>query len=660
MSVNVSSYANSLAYVGVEANTPPNLIVVDRIPKPGDYIGYIQGTLWLYYAPGQPSALYILASLGYQSANWQEISFLGGTIVQFTTNIAGPVDTVGDIIQILGGSNISTTGIGPNTVQINLINSPSVSGTLTAAGSIGTTLGSLNLPFSTGAATGYITFGLNDTVTIPDATNNFFGVFSGNAAVIGAGGQYNTGIGALSLEHVSTGSLNTAAGYSALQAVTVGINNTVIGGGSGLALISGGSNTILGTAAAQLLNSGDANIIIGHSAGNSYTTNEGNNICIYDNGVAADNNTIRIGEVGTQTRFFAAGVYGIAQGGAPVSVTINALGQLGTAAGADAATSLALPATNAPYTAGVITQAGVNLFSSYGVNNLFFGKGSSSPVTGTLVGTDNVYFGPQNAANIALTTGVANTIIGSNSGPVITSGINNTSVGEASLLHITTGSSNTAIGFQALAQCVTGNYSTAIGTLAGFSNTLNDSSNIYIGDNVVGNAGDNHVLTIGAGTGAGQGEINVAKISGIYNITQAAPATNQTVTINSVGQLGSILLQGGLKSNVTAVPTVMTSNNSYIVTDAPDMTLPVASIVGDVVIVSWVNGGFGSASIAQTAGQYIQGPFATPAATPGVTTIGVTGSADFSVSSYASVTLTCVVANLGWQITSYTVTPTLF
>lgn len=54
------------------------------------------------------------------------------------------------------------------------------------------------------------------------------------------------------------------------------------------------------------------------------------NIDIGNQGVAAESNTIRIGTSGAQTRTFIAGVFGVNEGGSPLTVLINSNGQLGT------------------------------------------------------------------------------------------------------------------------------------------------------------------------------------------------------------------------------------------------------------------------------------------------------------------------------------------
>ena len=43
------------------------------------------------------------------------------TSAQFVTDVGGPVGVVGGVVNIVGGTGIQTTGIAPNTVQIDLI-----------------------------------------------------------------------------------------------------------------------------------------------------------------------------------------------------------------------------------------------------------------------------------------------------------------------------------------------------------------------------------------------------------------------------------------------------------------------------------------------------------------------------------------------------------
>ena len=105
---------------------------------------------------------------------------------------------------------------------------------------------------------------------------------------------------------------NTASGNRALYSNTTGSNNTASGHS---ALFS---NT-----------TGNNNIALGNSAGVNLTTGN-NNIDIGNRGVAAEGNTIRIGDA-NQTRAFIAGIRGVTTGSADaIAVLIDSNGQLGT------------------------------------------------------------------------------------------------------------------------------------------------------------------------------------------------------------------------------------------------------------------------------------------------------------------------------------------
>ena len=153
----------------------------------------------------------------------------------------------------------------------------------------------------------------------------------------------NTAIGFQAGFANSTGTDNVAVGFQALVSNTVGSFNVAVGtealvsnigagsntavGFSALAASNGGSNTAVGESA--LANTGGSNnIALGAGAGlNLNTTGNNFNIDIGNPGVAADANTIRIGN--TQTATFIAGISGAtAASGAAVFVTLA--GKLGT------------------------------------------------------------------------------------------------------------------------------------------------------------------------------------------------------------------------------------------------------------------------------------------------------------------------------------------
>ena len=177
-------------------------------------------------------------------------------------------------------------------------------------------------------------------------------------------GSNNTAVGAFALFSNTTGSNNTANGVNALFSNTTGLDNTAIGfqalesntgGGHNTAIgfhtlfsnvgvgLFGGGNTAMGDRALEDNTTGSFNTAIGfnalsnNSTGNSnialglqageLTTGD-NNIDIGNRGVAAEDNTIRIGLEGTQTQTFIAGILG--NGPFGCGVTIDPVtGQLG-------------------------------------------------------------------------------------------------------------------------------------------------------------------------------------------------------------------------------------------------------------------------------------------------------------------------------------------
>jgi hypothetical protein len=140
-----------------------------------------------------------------------------------------------------------------------------------------------------------------------------------------AGG--NTAVGASALRLNTTGFQNIAVGDNALNSNVEGSFNTALGK-STLALNTGDGNTACGNVA-LFNNTGNNNTALGNVAGSNLTTGD-NNIDIGYNvgGVAADANTIRVGNTDI-TATFITGISGAtASGGAQVFVNSN--GKLGT------------------------------------------------------------------------------------------------------------------------------------------------------------------------------------------------------------------------------------------------------------------------------------------------------------------------------------------
>ena len=151
---------------------------------------------------------------------------------------------------------------------------------------------------------------LNNTTASNNTATGAGALFSNTTIGVNSGFD-NTAVGLLALFDNTIGHGNTAIGVQALQADTTGAVNTAVGQG------------------ALFHTTGNSNIALGSDAGFNIMTGN-NNIDIYDPGVAADANTIRVGTQGTQTATFIAGITGVSEGGTVAVVTINGNGQLGT------------------------------------------------------------------------------------------------------------------------------------------------------------------------------------------------------------------------------------------------------------------------------------------------------------------------------------------
>jgi len=195
---------NPLAYMGVNPNQPPQMLVLKRAPTTTDTMNVNLGTLWL--VPEQDSGasleLYVLMSLADGVATWVQLypGSGGGGTSNFITDSGTAVETGGDIT-IHGGSNIGTTGAG-STVTVNLDNTISVSGSITA----GTTLNS----------TGDTIVGDDLTVT-DDVTISSFG----------AGVVQSDGSGMLSSTNGSNGQLLIGGGSAPVWANLTSTGGTI-------------------------------------------------------------------------------------------------------------------------------------------------------------------------------------------------------------------------------------------------------------------------------------------------------------------------------------------------------------------------------------------------------------------------------------------------
>jgi endosialidase-like protein len=172
--------------------------------------------------------------------------------------------------------------------------------------------------------------------------NTFVGPNAGNLTM--SGGQ-NTAVGQIALINNTTGCCNTTEGLGTLHSNTTGGGNTAIGwnalnlnnsvyntaaGYDALVSTTGGNNTGVGSYALFGNTTGNNNTALGYNAGNNLTTGS-RNIDIGNLGVAAESDTIRIGDVQAST--FIAGIRGVTVLSDGVNVVIDSTGQLGTVVG---------------------------------------------------------------------------------------------------------------------------------------------------------------------------------------------------------------------------------------------------------------------------------------------------------------------------------------
>ena len=161
---------------------------------------------------------------------------------------------------------------------------------------------------------------------------------SGNNIALGFGalqsnttGVSNIATGATALYSNTTGSYNTATGNDALASNTTGNDNTVCGANALENNSTGSGNTAIGAIALEWNFTGNSNIAIGEQAANNVSGSNSNNIHIGSLGSLADNGAIRIGNLGTQSSFFAAGIRSVTTGNNDaIPVMIDSAGQLGT------------------------------------------------------------------------------------------------------------------------------------------------------------------------------------------------------------------------------------------------------------------------------------------------------------------------------------------
>jgi hypothetical protein len=319
-----------------------NVTVLDKAGAGGFYVSI--------YPTGSPAAVATIVEYqGQATLSSAAIVPAGTPNGAITVFDSGPNATL-DVIIDMNGFFAAPTDLNQNTaLGAGALGNSTAGGDNTAvgyqaltnnSGDGNTAVGWESLYFNTSFANTAV--GLQALYANQGGNNNTamgYDALSGNVS-----GNYNTAFGSLALGVNSTANGNTAVGYNALAANNGGLNsavgygalaqntsgmaNTGIGQFALNANTGGNDNTALGNGALSVATGGSNNIAIGVDAA-GVVTGGANNIHIGNVGLAGDSGIIRIGIPGTQAAFVAGGIYGVAAGGSPVSITST--GQLSSA-----------------------------------------------------------------------------------------------------------------------------------------------------------------------------------------------------------------------------------------------------------------------------------------------------------------------------------------
>lgn len=109
----------ALAYKGVEATSPIQLVYRKRDPLPNDKKNFLIGCLWVNRVT---SAVWILVSLANNQATWIQFASTIGVPYEFQTQTGTSIPNGAGTLFLPNGNLIMTTNGGPNTVDISIVN----------------------------------------------------------------------------------------------------------------------------------------------------------------------------------------------------------------------------------------------------------------------------------------------------------------------------------------------------------------------------------------------------------------------------------------------------------------------------------------------------------------------------------------------------------
>jgi len=384
MSKRVTGLNDGLSYLGVEALTPPNLVVRVDSPTPADSQNVNLGEIWLRKKPN--FEIWMLVSLSETgitgNAKWVQLYpgaslALGPGVVQVDAGntFFSDFGTDGQILisdtaglpvwaNIISSDMSITVTNGANSIDITTIGGGGLStfhtdsGDATVAGTDITIAGGDNI--NTSGAGSTVTVNLDTSVLQPDTNavgdegiyalgatsytadrflhnfgtdNTFLGHASGNLTLTTS--IQNVGLGTDVLQSLTTGDNNVIAGYRGGDSITTGSANVGAGRLVFDDLTTGSNNIALGDAGFSSLVTGSGNLGLGFGVGANYTGAESYNILIGNDGVLGESNVIRIGTTGVgayqQEKLYVAATYLTATGSGDKGVVFcDVDGQLGT------------------------------------------------------------------------------------------------------------------------------------------------------------------------------------------------------------------------------------------------------------------------------------------------------------------------------------------
>lgn len=107
--------ADPTKYLGVRADNPPDVVIINRVPQPTDF-RYDRGTIWIVQSTGQ---IYMLANVVASVATWSLVSPGDSDVDTLTGDSGGAISPTAGNINILGGTNMTVAGAG-STLTVNM------------------------------------------------------------------------------------------------------------------------------------------------------------------------------------------------------------------------------------------------------------------------------------------------------------------------------------------------------------------------------------------------------------------------------------------------------------------------------------------------------------------------------------------------------------